>query len=392
MGVGRRLAALWWLTWDLFTQRLRHHPILGAAGRAAAAHPLLASPHPHPGAATTGSSAGMTVVVTGGNAGVGAATAKRLAAAGAVVVLACRSLERAEAAAERINAGLGVATGGGGNSSRGGDGSTSGGRVTVGPPLDVGDLSSVRRFVSTWRAEGRGPIGALICNAGVMAAGRAVPEAHWLVNHLGHFLLTLLLLPELGADAGGGAVVVLSSLTALAGVVSPSMATPAVPYNPMAAYAASKLANVLFVRALTARLAAGLATGGGRRATACAPLVVAVHPGDVATSVTRHLPRALQVAKDWLVTPIFLLDPDAGCRTVVYAAAAAEAVASSAGGAVWGGGGSGGGLGGQLLYDVNRVWPLAVDDAEVASVWAQSVADVRLSREEATSIERYLQL
>lgn len=41
---------------------------------------------------------------------------------------------------------------------------------------------------------------------------------------------------------------------------------------------------------------------------------------------------------------------------------------------------------------MSRVWPLAVDDDEVDSVWAQSVADVGLSREEAASIERYLQL
>ena len=127
-------------------------------------------------AADLPSFAGRTVIITGANSGLGAVTARELAGKGAKIVMAVRNTGKGEAAAKQIT------------------GSQTG-QVEV-RPLDLQDLSSVRRF-----ADGVEGADVLINNAGIMAAPYALTadgfESQIGTNHLGHFALTNLLLPRL---------------------------------------------------------------------------------------------------------------------------------------------------------------------------------------------------
>ena len=119
--------------------------------------------------------AGRTVVVTGANSGLGRATADALARAGAHVVLAVRDPRRGEEVAATLS---GVK-----------------GRVEV-RRLDLADLASVREFADGWR----GDIDVLVNNAGIMIVPEGTTkdgfEKQLGTNHLGHFALTNLLLPQ----------------------------------------------------------------------------------------------------------------------------------------------------------------------------------------------------
>ncbi|KAG2430026.1 hypothetical protein HYH02_013854 [Chlamydomonas schloesseri] len=154
---------------------------------------------------------GKVAIVTGGNAGIGFATARQLARRGAHVVIACRDPERARAAVQRIaattqplfpaaalpaaksrkDAGADAATG---------SGSGPGSVQVEAMPLDLGRLSSVRDFAEQWRRRGL-PLHLLVCNAGIMSplTRTTTPdglEVQFQVNFLSHWLLTNLLLEQ----------------------------------------------------------------------------------------------------------------------------------------------------------------------------------------------------
>ena len=129
-----------------------------------------------------------TVIITGGNAGLGYQCARNIALSdkGYHQVLACRSLSRGETAAARLMA------------------ETSNPNISV-MELDLASLASVRAFCDTFSQAGLPPLYAVVCNAGISARG--VPgmprtgdgfETIFAVNHLGHFLLTSLLLSQMG--------------------------------------------------------------------------------------------------------------------------------------------------------------------------------------------------
>jgi NAD(P)-dependent dehydrogenase (short-subunit alcohol dehydrogenase family) len=197
--------------------------------------------------------AGRVAVVTGGNAGLGLQISRVLAGRGAHVVLACRSVEKGEAAAASI----------------GGD--------TAVVRLDLASLASVRSAAEEIR--GRYPrLDLLINNAGVMdipyqrtADGFELTLA---TNHLGHFALTGLVLDRLLA-APGSRVVTMSSMAHLRGRVVVDDLQGERGYRPDAAYAQSKLANLLFTFELDRRLrTAGVQTS-----------ALAAHPGVVYTDL-----------------------------------------------------------------------------------------------------------
>lgn len=199
---------------------------------------------------------GRTVVVTGANSGLGLQTAKALAGAGARVVLAVRDQARGEVAAKQLA-----------------------GAVEV-RPLDLADLSSVREFASSWDE----PLDVLVNNAGVMA----IPEARTAdgfemqlgTNHLGHFALTNLLLPQI-TDR----VVTLSSAAHRQGRIDfDDLNWERRDYKPWRAYGQSKLANLLFTLELARRLTAN---GSDVRA-------FAAHPGYAATNLQGHTGKQLQ--------------------------------------------------------------------------------------------------
>ncbi len=241
---------------------------------------------------------GATYVVTGANSGIGWVTARQLAAQGARVVLGCRRMDQAQAAIATIHEAHPDAD-------------------LVAYRLDLGDLDSVRSFASD--VLGACPrIDGLVNNAGIMNTPRGTTaqgfESQFGVNHLGHFLLTDLLLDRL-KDSAPARIVCLSSCyhdqaMGRDGDIhldDPNYETR--PYDGWEAYAQSKLANLLHAKGLAARLE-------GTGVTA-----VSVHPGWVRTNLIRHsMPVWIQ---DWIVAPLMrrrgLIEPWEGTQTTLHA-------------------------------------------------------------------------
>ena len=201
-----------------------------------------------------------TVVVTGGNRGVGLATARNLAGRGYSLILVCRDEERGRQAIESLHSPL----------SRGNH------RVVV---ADLASLDSVRAAAERICGTGA-PITALVNNAACLPGKRRTShdgfELQLAVTHLGHFLLTHLLLPQLGGAPAPSRVLTVSS-AAHSGPPfdfrDPNFERRR--YRRRSAYQQSKLANVLFTLELARRVA-----GSGVQA-------VALHPGVYDTGLLR---------------------------------------------------------------------------------------------------------
>ncbi|BCY09194.1 oxidoreductase [Actinoplanes sp. L3-i22] len=223
---------------------------------------------------------GRTVVVTGATSGIGLSTARAFGAAHARVVLAVRDPAKGAAAAASIPGGAIVRA------------------------LDLADLSSVRRFADDWQ----GPIDVLVNNAGVSSPTRQRTtdgfELQLGTNHLGPFALTNLLLPHVT-----GRVVALSSQAERAARINlDDLFQERTPYRESRVYAASKLANLLFITELQRRLAAA----------GSAVLAAAAHPGLVATDMTRGSGGTLSR----LAVRYLAQSPEQGALPVLFAATA----------------------------------------------------------------------
>ncbi|KQW52957.1 oxidoreductase [Nocardioides sp. Root1257] len=201
---------------------------------------------------------GRRFVVTGGSGGLGLETARVLAANGAEVVLAVRNEAKGEAAAATLT-----------------------GKVEV-RRLDVADLASVREFAAEI-----GPVDVLINNAGVLAVPYALTvdgfEIQLATNHLGHFALANLMLPQISDRV----VAISSDSHRLAKLDLTDLNWERRPYKGFTAYTTSKLANLLFMAELQRRLTAAGSTVRS----------VAAHPGSTATSITGNTGNAL---KTWV--------------------------------------------------------------------------------------------
>jgi NAD(P)-dependent dehydrogenase (short-subunit alcohol dehydrogenase family) len=218
---------------------------------------------------------GKLIVITGGNTGLGLESGKRLAAAGATVVLACRSFIKGDKAVESIKSYVLQQTG----------------QLidnVYALPLDLCDLESIRDFPQLLKNcngfQKIQHIDVLLNNAGVMA----VPdlqitkdgyEKTFQSNHLGHFALTARLEPMFNRE--GCRVVNVSSMAYLIASKGLDMQNlnGQVEYKPWDAYGTSKLANILFTKELQKR-----ADASGKRITA-----VALHPGAVRTDLPRYI-------------------------------------------------------------------------------------------------------
>lgn len=177
---------------------------------------------------------GRRIVITGSNSGTGKEAARALAGAGAEVVLAVRTPDKGEAAAAEIRSDHPDA------------------RIEV-RRLDLSDLASVNSFTQEERADSRG-LDILINNAGVMTPPDRLQttdgfEVQFGGNHLGHFALTLGLLPKL-RNSDAARVVTMSSLAANRGRIHFDDLQWQRRYRPTAAYGQSKLANLLMTREL----------------------------------------------------------------------------------------------------------------------------------------------
>ncbi len=247
---------------------------------------------------------GSVIVITGGNSGIGKEAAVALAAMGATTVITARDMAKGRAALEEITARSGSAT------------------VEL-MALDLGDFASIRAF-STEFHERFDRLDVLINNAGGILSERQVTaqgfEATFGVNHLGHFLLTDLLLDRLRSSAPSRIVNVSSFAHRFAvGGLSFSDLQSERRYQSMDVYGKSKLANVLFTTELARRLEGSGVT------------VNCLHPGTVATGFgsaddTTGFER-LSIA----VGRVLFIGPEKGARTTVYLASSPE-VAGQTGG------------------------------------------------------------
>ena len=267
---------------------------------------------------------GRNIVITGANTGIGRATAERLAARGAKLTLACRSEERTRPVLDAIKA-------------AGGDAAFA--------PLDLGDLASVRACAADLVAK-KEPLHVLLNNAG-LAGKRGTTkdgfEVTFGTNHLGHFLLTVLLAPRIVSTPGARIVNVSSKAHYDAkGIDWEALRSPTRTVTGIAEYGVSKLANVLFTRDLARRLG---------------PLGVrsyALHPGVVASDAWRRVP--------WPVRPLmklWMISNEEGAETSIYCATSAAAGAENG-----------------KYYDTSREKTpsrLAQDDALAATLWQRSV-------------------
>jgi NAD(P)-dependent dehydrogenase (short-subunit alcohol dehydrogenase family) len=240
---------------------------------------------------------GKTIIVTGGNSGIGYEAALEFAGKGAMVVLACRSLERGRAAAASIRA------------------AHTGAKIGV-MELDLSELASVRGFADAFHRQHR-RIDILCNNAGVMAIPyrRTVDgfEMQLGTNHLGHFALTGLLL-DLLLDTAGARVVTVSSSAQHIGWIRFDDLQRERGYSRWLAYGQSKLANLLFAFELERRLERA---GKKLISVACSPGYAATN---LQTAGARMDGSSLRESMWSLSNRLFAISAAKGALPTLYAA------------------------------------------------------------------------
>jgi NAD(P)-dependent dehydrogenase (short-subunit alcohol dehydrogenase family) len=244
---------------------------------------------------------GRIAIVTGANSGLGYETAFALAQKGAHVIMACRNLEKAQAAQADMQ-----------------EQDPSASVETM--QLDLASLKSIRGFADQFEQKYK-QLDLLINNAGIMAIPRKETadgfEMQFGVNHLGHFALTGLLLRCL-LHTPGSRVVNVTSGASFFGRMNFKDLQGKQSYSRFGAYSQSKLANLLFTFELQRKLdAAGVDI-----------LAVAAHPGYALTNLQRtSVNESGAVIERWLYElfgPIFSQSAAMGALPQLYAATAPD--------------------------------------------------------------------
>jgi NAD(P)-dependent dehydrogenase (short-subunit alcohol dehydrogenase family) len=239
---------------------------------------------------------GRTVLITGGNSGIGLATATRLADAGAHVVLTSRDPDRGAAAVATIR-------------------EQTGSTQVDAMVLDLADPASIRSFAAAF-LDRYDRLDVLINNAGLVQGEHTTTthgvETTWATNHLGPFLLTDLLLDRL-RESAPARIVNVASLAHRRGALDPDDPFRVdEPYQGLAVYARTKLANVLFTRELAHRLA-----GTGVTANCC-------HPGTIRSGFGRDGDaRGVFALLLTIARPVFP-GPEVGASAPLHLATAPE--------------------------------------------------------------------
>ena len=240
--------------------------------------------------------AGKTILVTGCNSGLGQEALRVLTMRGARVVGTARTVEKAKVACDAVKGGS-----------------------TIPLACELADPASVKACVAEVKRQGL-KLDAIICNAGIMALPKLEKafgyELQFFTNHIGHFILVTGLLEQL---TDTGRVVMLSSaahLQAPKGGIQFDNLDGSKGYGEWANYGQSKIANLLFAKELARRFA-------GTKKTANA-----VHPGVIATNLSRHMNP---VARFFFgaVGPLALKTVPQGAATEVYVATSPAAASIS---------------------------------------------------------------
>ncbi len=278
----------------------------------------------------TDSMQGKTVLITGANSGIGKETAVALARAGATVVVTSRDPQKGEQAAADIR-------------------ERSGADVAL-MPLDLASFPSIRALAEDF-LQRYDQLHVLINNAGLILTERTETEQGFEttfgVNHIGHFLLTQLLLDRIKASAPARIINVASRAHRFArnGLDFDDLQLTN-SYGAMQAYGRSKLANIYFTRELARRLEGSGVT------------VNALHPGGVNTGFSHDGDTNGFYSFLWTLAKPFLRSPEKGAQTSIHLASAPELE----------------GVTGKYFADSKETQPtsIAQDDEAAARLWTAS--------------------
>jgi len=279
---------------------------------------------------------GKTMLVTGATNGIGRSAAQSLAIMGAELYLLARERERGERAVVEIRRASG----------------NDRVQLLLG---DLASLTSVRAAAEAFLATGR-PLHVLLNNAGVMNTSRRVTddgfEQTWAVNHLGPFLLTMLLLDRIKQSAPARIVNVSSGAYAFVKGMRWHDLQFEQRFKPFPVYGQSKLANILFTRQLARELEGSGVT------------VNAMHPGGVRTGLGQQNAGPLLKV---LYKPISLVlrNPEKGAETAVYLCA--DAAVEQTSGGYW------------KDLKQRRLRPHATDDEAAQQLWQLSLEQTGLT-------------
>jgi NAD(P)-dependent dehydrogenase (short-subunit alcohol dehydrogenase family) len=230
---------------------------------------------------------GRVALITGANTGIGLVTARELAAHGAHVFIACRSVEKGQTAVDEIRKATGNE------------------KVEL-LALDLGDLESVRACATAFLSRDL-PLHLLINNAGLAGAKGMTKSGFELAfgtNHIGPFLLTQLLLDRIKQSAPARIVTVASRAhTRVSGINWDDVRLPTKGRAGLPEYGISKLANVLFSAEL------------GRKLAGTGVTTYSLHPGVVASDVWREVPAFIRP-----LIKLMMISTEEGAATTLYCA------------------------------------------------------------------------
>ncbi|XP_059223834.1 retinol dehydrogenase 13-like [Stomoxys calcitrans] len=245
---------------------------------------------------------GKVVIVTGSSTGIGKEIALELAKRGGRIYMACHEFEICERARQEII-------------------QLSGNANVFNCLLDLSSLQSVRNFVKNFKQQ-EDRLDILINNAGILATPYKLTEdgyeQQFAINHLGHFLLTNLLMDKL-ENSAPSRIVVLSSASYIFGQIQKDDINSEKSYNAFKAYCSSKLANILFTRKLAKIL----------RSSNIKVDVNCLHPGPVQSDITKN--NAILKVASALGSKLLLRSTKMGAQTALYLALDPEVEGMSGG-------------------------------------------------------------